>query len=234
MSVNAASAAGLGSCSLAQIGIGGDAAPTCPDSSKIGSVKIKTPLLAEELEGDVILAKQNENPFNSLLALYIAVKGPGFWLKLPGKVDLEPATGQVTTTFDNNPQLPFEHLHLELTGGPRSALALPSACGSYAAETEFVSWASNTPVIQQLPITVNQGCGTGGFSPGLQAGTVNPKAGAFSPFILRLTRNDGEQSLAKLSATLPRACWPSSPASRSAATPRLRRATARWQARSEP
>jgi hypothetical protein len=203
VSLNAASAAGLGSCSPAQIGIGSNDAPACPDSAKLGSVKIKTPLLEEELEGDVILAKQSDNPFNSLVALYIAVKGPGFWLKLPGKVDLDPNTGQLTTVFDNNPQLPFESLHLELTGGPRAALATPSACGTYNAEAEFVSWASSTPVIQQLPITVNEGCNTGGFNPKLNAGTVNPKAGAFSPFALQLTRQSGEQNIAALQATLP-------------------------------
>jgi hypothetical protein len=203
VSLNAASAAGLGSCSPAQIGIGSNDAPACPDSAKLGSVSIETPLLEEELEGDVILAKQSDNPFNSLVALYIAVKGPGFWLKLPGRVDLDPQTGQLTTSFDNNPQLPFESLHLELTGGPRAALATPSACGTYNAEAEFVSWASSAPVIQQLPITVNQGCDTGGFSPKLNAGTVNPKAGAFSPFALRLTRQSGEQNIAALQATLP-------------------------------
>jgi hypothetical protein len=203
VSLNASSAAGLGSCSVAQIGIGSNAAPTCPDSAILGSVKIKTPLLSEELEGSVYLAKQSENPFNSLVALYIAVKGPGFWLKLPGKVDLDPSTGQITTTFDNNPQLPFEQLHLELTGGPRAALTTPSGCGTYTAETEFVSWASDTPVIKQLPITVNEGCNSGGFNPKLNAGTANPAAGAYSPFTLQLTRQGSEQNISSLKATLP-------------------------------
>jgi hypothetical protein len=202
MRVNAASATGLGACSQAEIKLGTNDAPACPDSSKLGTVDIETPLLEEVIHGDVFLAKQGDNPFNSLLALYIAVKGPGFYLKLPGKIETDPNTGQVTTVFDNNPQLPFEKLHLSLNGGPRAAITTPRECGTYSVKTEFTSWKDDNPVVVDSPFQVNEGCG-GGFSPSLEAGTVDPKAGSFSPFVLRLTRKDGEGDLAKLSATLP-------------------------------
>jgi hypothetical protein len=202
-SVSPSSASGLGACSLGQIGIGSNDPPSCPDSSKLGKVTIDTPLLDEPLLGDVILAKQNDNPFNSLLAMYIVAKGPGFYLKLPGRIDLDPNTGQLTSTFDDNPQLPFEKLHLALDGGPRAALVTPASCGNYAAEAEFVSWASDKPVKQSIPMPINQNCGTGGFSPNLTAGTFDSTAGSFSPFFMRLTRNDGETNLSKLTATLP-------------------------------
>ena len=203
VSVNASSAAGLGSCSLAQIKLGSNDAPTCPASSRLGSVEIETPVLDETLQGDVFLAKQNENPFDSLLALYISVKGPGFNLKLPGKIEVDSNTGQLTTVVTDNPQLPFEHLSLNLNGGPFAALSLPRACGTYVTKTEFTSWSGGAPVISESPFQVNEGCDTGGFAPGFQAGTVDPAAGGFSPFVLRITRNDGEQNLAKLTATLP-------------------------------
>ncbi|TMK57359.1 MAG: hypothetical protein E6G51_06225 [Actinobacteria bacterium] len=201
--VNAASANGLGSCSQDEIALGTNDAPTCPDSSKLGTVTIDTPLLDEQLVGNVYLAKQNDNPFNSLLAMYIAVKGPGFYLKLPGKIDLDPVTGQVTTTFDDNPQLPFEKLRLELDGGPRAALTTPAACGNYAAQAEFLSWASDKPVMTSIPMPVDQNCAGGSFSPGFRAGTLDATAGSFSPFFMRITRGDGEQNLAALTATLP-------------------------------
>jgi hypothetical protein len=203
MSVAASSAAGLGACSLSEIGLGSNAAPTCPDSSKIGTVRIDTPLLAEELEGDVILAKQNDNPFNSLLAMYIAVKGPGFYLKLPGKVDPDPKTGQLTVTFADNPQLPFERLKLNLIDGPRAPLANPSSCGTYTVKTTVTPWSGTAPVELNTPIKVDEGCNTGGFDPKLNAGTVDPTGGAFSPFVLQVTREDGEGDLARLKATLP-------------------------------
>jgi hypothetical protein len=203
MSVSASSAAGLAACSPAEIGLGTNAVPACPGGSKLGSVEIDTPLLEETLSGSVFLAKQNDNPFNSLLALYIAVKGPGFYLKLPGKIEADPQTGQLSTSFTDNPQLPFEELRLKLAGGPQAPLTTPSSCGTYAVESELTPWSGTAPVKISSAFTVDQGCAAGGFEPKLQAGTVDPAAGSFSPFILRITRNDGEQNLARLSATLP-------------------------------
>jgi len=203
MSVSPASAKGLGACSLADVGLGSNDAPNCPESSHLGTVEVDTPLLDFPLEGDVILAKQNDNPFNSLMALYLTAKGPGFYLKLPGKIDLDPQTGQLTTTFDNNPQLPFENLHLNLRGGPRAALVTPPSCGDYSAQVEFVSWASNTPVTESIPMKFDQGCGAGGFSPGFRAGTTSTQGGAFAPFNMQITRAGGEQNLSRIEATLP-------------------------------
>src|SRR5215213_4742108 len=204
VTVNASSAQGLGACSQAQIKLGTNDAPQCPDASKLGTVTIDTPLLDEQLKGSVYLATQNDNPFNSLLALYIVVKGPGFYLKLPGKIEADPNTGQLTTIFDNNPQLPFTNLHLQLAGGPRAALSVPAKCGTYNIHTEFTSWASDESVPSDSPFTVDQGCAAAGqFSPGLNAIMGNLRGGAFSPFTLRITRNDGEPNLSRIEATLP-------------------------------
>ncbi|MFL5872178.1 MAG: hypothetical protein ACJ75T_01710 [Solirubrobacterales bacterium] len=204
MSVSPSSANGLGACSLADIHLGTNDPPSCPESSRLGTVEVDTPLLDFPLVGDVILAKQNDNPFNSLLAMYIAAKGPGFYLKLPGRIDLDSQTGQLTSTFDNNPQVPFEDLHLKLSGGPRAALVSPPSCGTYTAQAEFLSWATDNPVNQSVPMTFDQGCATGGFSPGLRAGSTSPKGGAFAPFNLQVVRADGETNLSKIQATLPK------------------------------
>lgn len=201
--VSPSSAAGLGACTPDQIRLGSSDEPTCPETSKIGTVTIDTPLLKEPLQGDVVLATQNDNPFNSLVALYIVAKGPGFYLKLPGRVDLNSESGQLTTTFDDNPQLPFSHLRLTLREGPQAPLTTPSQCGTYTAQTELVPWSGTAPVELSSTITINRGCGAGGFAPKLNAGTSDPTAGAYSPFILQVTRRDGEQNLASLKATLP-------------------------------
>ncbi|MGB2694375.1 MAG: hypothetical protein WBD55_04210, partial [Dehalococcoidia bacterium] len=109
--VSPPSASGLGACAPAAIGIGTDADPTCPGSSKIGTVTIETPLLNDPLTGSIYLAKPHDNPFGSLLSLYLVARGPGIVVKLPGRVDADPLTGQLSATFDDNPQLPFSNLH---------------------------------------------------------------------------------------------------------------------------
>ncbi|HET9593727.1 MAG TPA: hypothetical protein VFP17_12520 [Solirubrobacterales bacterium] len=203
MTVSDSSAGGLGSCSRDQIGIGSNDAPTCPDSSKLGTVTIDTPVLEDQLQGNLYLAKQNDNPFGSLLALYMAVKGPGFYLKLPGKVDLDPETGQLTTTFSDTPQLPFEHLRLELRSGPRAPLTTPRKCGTYAVKSEIVPWSGTAPVLGESSFKVTDNCSSDRFSPKLRAGTASAAAGKSSPFTLQVTREDGEQNLAALDVTLP-------------------------------
>jgi hypothetical protein len=203
MSVSPSSAAGLGACAPAQIGLGTNDAPQCPDSSKLGTVRIDTPVLPDPLTGDIILAQQNENPFRSLIALYIAVKGPGFYVKLPGKIDLDPTTGQLTATFDNTPQLPFSRLQVAFGGGSQAALATPPSCGTYNTHIDVTSWASTTPVSLNSPMTIDQGCDALPFAPSFTAGTTNPLAGQDSPFAFTLTRADRTPYLSNISTVLP-------------------------------
>jgi hypothetical protein len=203
MTVSPSSAAGLGACSLSEIALGTDREPTCPDSSKLGTVSIDTPLLAEPLQGDIILAKQNDNPFRSLLALYFVVRGPGVLIKLPGKVDLDQRTGQLTTTFDNTPQLPFSRLHVAFRGGPTAPLATPTACGTYSIHADVTSWASSTPVGLDTPMKIDQGCGRRDFNPSMSAGATNPVAGADTAFRFSVSRPDRSANLASIDAVLP-------------------------------
>ncbi len=203
MTVNPSAADGLGSCSLAQIGLGDSESAACPDDSRVGSAEIVTPLLNAPLKGSIYLAEQEHNPFSTLLALYLVVEGEGIVIKLPGRVDTDPLTGRLVATFDNNPQLPFSDLEVDFNSGPRATLTTPLVCGTYDVRNELTSWASSVPVVSSSPVVIDQGCGGGGFSPGLQAGTTNPVAGAYSPFTLRITRNDGEQNLSRIATTLP-------------------------------
>ena len=95
MTVSPSAVAGLGACSEAQIGLGTNDPPTCPDSSKLGNVTIASALLEKPLEGEVTLARQNENPFGSTFAIYLTAKGPGFCLKLPGELNVDKQTGEL-------------------------------------------------------------------------------------------------------------------------------------------
>lgn len=228
VSVNPATADGQAACSAAEIGLlsapgvaparFSGAPQTCPDASKIGTVEIKTPLLVEPenpaaqhpLRGPVYLAKQGENPFGSLLALYVVVEDPqtGIVLKLPGRVDVDEQSGRVEAVFDDAPQLPFETLHVDLFGGPRAALRTPAACGQYQTQVTLTPWSGQAPVTFSEPLEVTAGpggaaCPANAFSPKLDAGAVNPLAGSTTPFTLRLSREDGTQEFGGLSVSLP-------------------------------
>jgi hypothetical protein len=203
VSVSPSSAAGLGACSPAEIGLGSNDSPSCPASSKLGTITVDTPLLADPLVGDVILAKQNDNPFGSLIAMYIAIKGPGFYLKLPGKIDLDPVTGRVSAVFDNTPQLPFSRMRVDFNGGSQAPLATPTACGTYSTHVDVTSWTSDVPVGLDSPMTVDQNCTPKPFAPSFAAGTSNPLAGQFSPFSFSLTRPDGMAFFSQITTALP-------------------------------
>jgi uncharacterized repeat protein (TIGR01451 family) len=214
VTLNPAAAGGLGSCSSAQIGLLGtefplpnpihfsESEPSCPQNSRVGTLSVKTPLLEEPLQGSVYLAAQNDNPFHSLLAIYLVAKGPGVLLKLPGLVQADPATGRLTATFDHNPQLPFSDLHLQFKGGPRAPLVNPRSCGTYTTTSDLTPWSAPfTPdASPHSSFQINEGCGASQFSPAFTAGVDGPVAGGFSPFSLQLTRSDQDGEFASLSS----------------------------------
>jgi hypothetical protein len=220
--LNPAGADGLQACSEEQIGFlpaesSGDelhftpGAPSCPDASKIGTVKIKTPLLPNALEGEVYLAAQSANPFGSLIAMYIVAEDPvsGVLVKLPGKVEPDPLTGQLVSTFKDTPQLPFEDLELHFFGGARAPLATPALCGSYQTNALFAPWSGEAAVNASSSFQITSGPNGGPcanplpFAPSLTAGTTSIQAGGFSPFTMTMSRPDGSQNLQAIQLHMP-------------------------------
>jgi hypothetical protein len=185
----------------------------CPDASKIGTVEVETPLLEENVNGALFIAKPYENPFGTLLALYIVIKNPtlGIVVKQALKVEPDPVTGQLTTVAEDLPQLPFSHFRLHFREGTRSPLATPPGCGSYDVKAVLTPWSGAAPITTTSAFEVitgpNEGpCPTGGLPPlhpGLIAGSLNNAAGRYSPFNVRLFRSDSEQELTRFSIKLP-------------------------------
>jgi len=219
---------GLEACSNAEIGFMGvnpqsgtdeftPSTPTCPDASKIANVKVATPLLEHELTGAVYLAApQNfaglpENPFSSLIAMYLVAEEPehGVLIKLPGRVSLNEATGQITTTFENTPQLPFSDLKLEFFGTARAPLATPALCGTYDTESSFVPWSGTATVHPPASFQITSGPNGSAcsdplpFSPSLASDTTNIQAGAFTPLETTLSREDGQQQIQSVTLHYP-------------------------------
>jgi hypothetical protein len=201
MTVSASAAAGLGACQPSEIALDTTAAEQCPGSSKLGTVAIDTPLLAEPLTGAVYLAPQTPG---HLVNLYLAASGYGVNIKLAGTADLDEATGQLTATFRDNPQLPFDALTIHFFGGPGAALSNPPSCGDHTTHATLTSWASDTAVVSDSSTPVDRSCDEGAkFEPSLSAGVANPKAGSSSPFTLTLSRPDGQQDISGLTVSLP-------------------------------
>jgi hypothetical protein len=202
VSVSPSAANGLEACSEAQIGLHSEAAAECPNGSKIGTVEITSPLISDHLTGGVYVARQGENPFHSLLAMYISAEADGARVKLAGHIVADPVTGQLTTTFTETPQIPFNDFKLNLFGGRRGALATPNACGAPSTNVSLAPWDGLGATSFSEPFTTSTGC-VSGFSPAFEAGTVSAQAGAYAPFTLSFSRGDSEENFAGATVTLP-------------------------------
>jgi hypothetical protein len=223
--INPAGANGLGSCSEDQVGYLGrsggvdsysDSPAACPNSSKIGTVEVDTPLIAHPLRGGVYVATPHQNPFDSLLAIYVGIDDPasGIVVKLAGHVEADAGIGQLTTTFDGTPQLPFSDFKLDFFGGDTAALRSPQTCGKYTTEATLTPWSApeGHAVNWSDHYSISKGPGGGNCpstsqglanAPLFTAGTQSPIAGGFSPTALYLGREDGSQEWSSLNVTLP-------------------------------
>jgi hypothetical protein len=215
-STNPSLAEGLNVCTeadLARESVNSKPGAGCPDASKIGTVEVQTPLLEENVNGSLFIAKPYENPFNSLLALYIVIKNPtlGIVVKQALRVENDPITGRITTVAEDLPQLPFSHFKLHFREGTRSPLASPPGCGTFKASATLTPWSGGPPLTTDSAFQIITGTGAGAcpaagappFHPDLVAGTINNAAATYSPFNLRLSRNDGEGEFTRFSIKLP-------------------------------
>jgi hypothetical protein len=189
----------------------------CPDASQIGTVRVDSPAqLDHPLFGRVYLASPAQNPFGSLLAIYITVEdaASGIVVKLPARIDSDPASGGLSVSLAEAPQLPFEELSLELFKGTAAPLRTPAVCATYGVESLLTpsSAPEGASRRKDAAFTISNGAGAGpcptstASVPDLSsfsAGTLDPSAGAYSPFLLRLARPDGSRALGGIDTTLP-------------------------------
>jgi hypothetical protein len=219
--VNPSAAWGLKACSDAQFfgpnrGKQEPATPAnCPREAQIGKVRVKSPALEEALEGQVYLAEPECNPCTPedaqdgrMIRLFLQVVSEGeggIVVKLAGRGTIDQKTGQITTIFENNPQLPFSSLKLDLGGGPRATLANPRKCGPATSNLDLTPWSTpftpdSTP---SYGFEVNQNCFGPQFSPSFVAGVTNLQAGEYGPFTLAFGRSDQDQFVSGLELKTP-------------------------------
>ncbi len=229
MGLNPSGAKDLVACSDAQFKKGQRTYTNeCPPASKIGSVEVDSPPLAELLTGDVYVGTQNSNDPESgdMYRILIEAKNEieGIDARLVGRVKANKATGQLTAEIYDDltgeftdqpaglPQVPFEEIRLHIDGS-KQVLTSPPICSSEGT-SRFEPWARpGTSVDVKAKVTLSTDPGGGScpqtlaerkFTPGYSAKSDSTKAGAYSPFRVRIARTDGQQELKVVDVTLPK------------------------------
>ncbi|HTU80466.1 MAG TPA: hypothetical protein VMF09_17085 [Solirubrobacteraceae bacterium] len=184
----------------------------CPPRSQIGTVKITTPLLSSPLEGELFLGEPEcasctpaDAREGKLIRLLVQAQGSGVTIKLEGSASIDQATGQLTASFQELPQLPFEDVQLTLDGGADAPLAnSPTACGTpLSASSQLTPYSGETPAAPSSEPFALGDCPPPRFQPSFTAGTTNNQAGAFSPLTVTLSRGDQEEDVERVSVQLP-------------------------------
>lgn len=217
MGLNPAAAPDLQMCTNEQFGKGTRNPVACPAGSKIGTAAIETPPLpAGALTGDVYLGKQlSRDPRSGDLYrvfLNAASSRYGVDVRLIGNVKADPLTGQLTTVFKDNPQVPFTSVKLDFDDG-KGVLTSPPTCGPNAATHAMTAW-SGTPDQgpQEGGFTLRSAPGGGAcaksmaerpFAPGFNAKPKTDQAKTFTPFSVNITRPQGQQELKGVDILLP-------------------------------
>jgi uncharacterized repeat protein (TIGR01451 family) len=209
--ISPSAADGLSGCSDEQFALKSLAEASCPKASQVGSVRISTPLLSNPLEGQLFLGTPNCAPCGPeeasdgrMIRLFLQAQGSGVIVKLDGSTSVNQTTGQLTTTFDETPQLPFEDLKLTINGGSRAPLANPSTCATaLAASSRLTPYSSTTPAESSSEPFEVDGCSGSQFAPTFTAGTTNNNADSYSPFTATFRRSDQDQDFSKISVHTP-------------------------------
>lgn len=230
MGLNPSGAQGLQACTDAQFKKGVRTYTNeCPAESKIGTVEVETPPLAEPLEGNVYVGEQQSNDPESGKQFRILLEAKnekeGVNARLVGLVKANKTTGNLTAVITDQltgefagplpeglPQVPFEEIRIHFDGA-KNTLTSPPVC-SATGTSHFEPWArpgESKPVNSSVTLTNDP---TGGgcpatmaarkFAPLYKAKVDSSKGGAYSPFHVNIARRDGEQELKIVDVTLPK------------------------------
>jgi hypothetical protein len=125
-------------------------------------------------------------------------------VRLKGTVTPNPVTGQLTTTFNENPQAPFNKAILKFKGGIFGAIANPLECGEFKAETEFTPWSGGAAAFPSSPFVV-EGCESSPppFNPVQNTQLEPPNAGGPSTFTINIERPQRNQYVNSVQTILP-------------------------------
>jgi hypothetical protein len=208
MGLNPSAASGLAACTDEQFGKGTRNPVACPEASKIGTVAVDTPPLPDgSLTGSVYVGRQlSRDPASGdLYRIFVTAESARYDIsaRLLGKVNANPQTGQLTTTFDDPaaaadelapgrvpiaglPQVPFKTFRLTFNGGAKAPLTSPPTCGPNTTAAQMTPWSAAGPARpdpEESPSTDSPATPSAGFSlTSLPGGGSCPKTLADRPF----------------------------------------------------
>jgi hypothetical protein len=207
-----AASAGLQACTDEQFAAKSDSPAACPPASVIGEDEVESPLvLSAALKGKVYLGQplSTDPTSGRMFRVFQEIQGFGLDIKLQGSITANPSTGQLTATFANLPELPFEDFRLRFRGGANAVLVNPPVCGQNATVTALYPYSGNPPATPPASFTTSYD-GNGApcpaslpFSPSAAVSTSSSQAGALSPLKVTFARADETQPLGRIDAKLP-------------------------------
>jgi hypothetical protein len=208
MTMNPSAGAGLEGCTPEQIGIGTRNPTECPSHSKIGHIELEVPTLPPgSLHGPIYLGKPAGKSIEAPpYTIYLDAESARYGVKvrLKGTVMPNLATGQLTATFTENPQAPFNKVSLHFNGGAFAPIANPLACETGKTQTAFTAFSGGPALLGEIPFTT-EGCASSPppFAFGQSASSEPAQGGANTTFTMTYARSDGNQYFGKIRTVLP-------------------------------
>ncbi len=220
LTINPSSGAGLQACTPKQAGIAAETRAIaiqkltpigCPPGARIGTIDLEVPTLpVGSFRGPVYMA-QGENAKGEAepireppYAIYLDAESSRYGIRVLLKGTLTPntETGQLTVTFNENPEAPFNSAVVHVNGGAYAPLANPLVCGETKTQTSFAAF-SGKSFPEESPFTT-AGCTSSPppFAPTQSTSTLPPAGGAQSNFTFNLERPEGQQYMKSLRTVL--------------------------------
>ena len=202
--LNPALAARLDACTDAQFALRDTSVEArCPPSSAVGDIDFVSPILGS-FPGRAYFG--NSAP-GDRLRLFLDVPLYGAHIKVSAHVRPSTTTGQITTIFDELPQIAFTDFKLTFKGGPRSALVSPTECGAHTASAVTTPWSGTAPQFSAGSFTVSWD-GRGApcqriFQPSMTTAVSKTQAGGSPDFTLVANRPDRNIPVGRMTYDLP-------------------------------
>ncbi len=208
LSPTVANRPGFTGCTDAQFGKGQYGQPTCPSASQIGTVLMRSPLLKNGfIDGRVYAAKPP--PGSSVIRFFVVAEaGPerdAVRVKVVVRTDVNPETGQLTSTLEDLPPTPYSEFRYSFFGGPNSNIKMPRSCGTYTSRSTVEPHNGSAPKQLQASTVIDEGCHeTEPFTPSFSASTAPSLAAQWTQMTTVFSRPSGTARIRSIRLNLPK------------------------------